>query len=359
MGILDVLLGRSKPPMFGLDIGLSSIKLVELALDKSGQYTLLHYGQEPLKKEWIKDGQIENIDEVARVLKLLITRSGTKTRQAAIAMPPSLVISKKMVLPAGLNEQELEDRVMAEANQYLPFALDEVTLDFCEIGPLENSPDDVEILIAAARKDKVEDREAVLQSAGITPLVIDLESHASRAAVSRLAELYTREIQNPMVALFEVGGQFTSVKFIRGDQLVHERDQPFGGDVLTSMISRRYSMNLEEAENNKLNNTLPEDYTSGVLEPFLDIFKSECTKALTNFYQTTVYHRVDYIFLSGGAAVVPGVGEKLADLAQGGVMVVNPFDQMQLGGNIRSSDLRKVAPSFLTACGLAMRRFTL
>src|SRR2546425_1508314 len=121
--------------MIGLDISSSSVKLVELSQDAAGDYTLERFAAESFEKGWITDGQIEKFDEVADAVKRVIAKSGTKTKNVVMAMPQSAVITKKIMLPAGLREEELELQVESEANQYIPFSLDEVSLDFCVVGP--------------------------------------------------------------------------------------------------------------------------------------------------------------------------------------------------------------------------------
>jgi type IV pilus assembly protein PilM len=154
VSLLDTLLGRKHPPMIGLDISSSSVKLVELSQNASGDYVLERFASEAFEKGWITDGQIEKFDEVAEAVKRVVSKSGTRTKQVVLAMPQSAVITKKIMLPAGLREEELEMQVESEANQYIPFSLDEVSLDFCVIGPSATSVGDVEVLIAASRKDR-------------------------------------------------------------------------------------------------------------------------------------------------------------------------------------------------------------
>ena len=155
MGLLAGLLGQRHPPMIGLDISSSSVKLVELSQNKAGEFVLERFAAESFEKGWIADGHIEKFDEVAEAVRRLMQRSGTRTRNAVLAMPTSAVITKRIMLPAGLREDEMEVQVEAEANQYIPFSLDEVSLDFCVIGPSPTSVGDVEVLIAASRKDRV------------------------------------------------------------------------------------------------------------------------------------------------------------------------------------------------------------
>ena len=227
MGFLDRLLGRKHPPMVGLDVSTSSVKLVELGQTAAGELVLERLASEPLEKGWIVDGQVEKFEEVAHAVERVITRSGTKTRQVVMAMPQSAVITKRIVLPAGLREDEMEMQVESEAHQYIPFSLDEVSLDFCVIGPNQNSPGDVDVLIAASRKDRVQDRQGLAEAAGLSPVVLDIESHASRMAMQRVLSTMPDVGPDALVALFEIGADTTSLKVLRDQELLYDRDQSF------------------------------------------------------------------------------------------------------------------------------------
>jgi type IV pilus assembly protein PilM len=357
MGILDILLGRKHPPMIGLDISSSSVKLVELSQSNNGELVLERFASEPFEKGWIADGQIEKFDEVAEAVRRVVSRSGTRTREVALAMPQSAVITKKIMLPAGLREEELELQVEAEANQYIPFSLDEVSLDFCVIGPSPTSAGDVEVLIAASRKDRVQDRQGLAEAAGLRPVVLDVESHATRTAMGRLIETLPSEGRDALVALFEIGSDTTSLKVLRNDELLYDRDQSFGGSQLTQLISRQYGFSFEEAEQKKLANDLPEDYETSVLNPFVDTLSQEIGRALQYFFTSTPHHKVHYVMLAGGTATLPSLKDRVTDLTGFACKVVNPFENMGVGSAVRESRMRREAPSYLTACGLAMRRF--
>lgn len=343
--------------MIGLDISSSSVKLVELSQSNTGEYVLERFASEPFEKGWIADGQIEKFDEVAEAVRKVVAKSGTKTKYVAMAMPQSAVITKKIMLPAGLREEDLEVQVEAEANQYIPFSLDEVSLDFCVIGPSLTSAGDVEVLIAASRKDRVQDRQGLAEAAGLKPMVLDIEAHASRLAMERLVDALPNEGQDALVALFEIGAENTSLKVLRDDELLYDRDQAFGGGQLTQLISRQYGFSFEEAEQKKLSGELPEDYPSSILNPFVDSLAQEIGRALQYFFTSTPHHKVHYIMLAGGTATLPGLKERVTELTGFAAMVVNPFEGMKLGAAVRESKLRREAPSYLTACGLAMRRF--
>ena len=343
--------------MLGLDISSSSVKLVELGQAPTGEYQLERLASEPFEKGWISEGQVERFDEVAEAVRRVVARSGTRTRRVAMAMPQSAVITKKITLPAGLREEEMEVQVEAEANQYIPFSLDEVSLDFCVVGPSPSSAGDVEVLIAASRKDRVQDRQGLAEATGLEPVVLDIESNASRLAMGRLVAALPNEGRDALVALFEIGGDTTSLKVLRDDELLYDRDQAFGGSQLTQLISRQFGLPFEEAETRKRAGDLPEDYDSVVLSPFVDSLSQEIGRALQYFFTSTPHHKVHYVMLAGGTAALPGLKDRVSDITGFASMVVNPFDGMQLGSAIRESRVRREAASYLTACGLAMRRF--
>ena len=339
--------------MIGLDISSSSVKLVELSQAVTGEFILERFASEPFEKGWIADGQIEKFDEVAEAVRKVVVKSGTRTKHVAMAMPQSAVITKKIMLPAGLREEEMEMQVEAEANQYIPFSLDEVSLDFCVVGPSPTSAGDVEVMIAASRKDRVQDRQGLAEAAGLKPAILDIESYASRLAVQRLIDGLPGEGKDALVALFEIGAENTSLKVLRDNELLYDRDQAFGGAQLTQLISRQYGFSFEEAETKKLAGDLPEDFQNTILGPFVDSLSQEIGRALQYFFTSTPHHKVHYVMLAGGTAALPGLKDRVTELTGFAALVVNPFEGMKLGSSIRESKLRREAPSYLTACGLA------
>jgi type IV pilus assembly protein PilM len=256
-----------------------------------------------------------------------------------------------------IRTRSISPQVESEANQYIPFSLDEVSLDFCVIGPSSTSAGDVEVLIAASRKERVQDRQGLAEAAGLKPVVLDIESHASRLAMSRVVAALPNQGQDALVALFEIGADTTSLKVLRDDEMLYDRDQAFGGSQLTQLISRQYGFSFEEAEAKKLSNDLPDDYESSILVPFVDSLSQEIGRALQYFFTSTPHHKVHYVMLAGGTATLPGLKDRVTELTGFASQVVNPFDHMKLGSAVRESSVRREAPSYLTACGLAMRRF--
>ena len=343
--------------MLGLDISSSSVKLVELGQNKAGKLVLERCAIVPLERGWITDGNIEKFDEVADAVRRLVKKSGTKTKNVAMALPPSAVITKKITLPGGMSDQELEMQVETEANQYIPFPLDEVSLDFCIVGPSAISGGDVDVLIAASRREKVQDIQGLAEAAGLKPVIVDVESYASRLATSRLIENLPNKGIGNIVALFEVGAQTTSMQVIRDDEVLYDRDQAFGGAQLTQLIVRQYGFSLEEAESKKRSGELPDDYDTSVLQPFVESMVQEIGRALQFFFTSTPHNKVDYVMLAGGSAALPGLTTAVTKHTTFACTLVNPFEGMEMGEGVRLKKITREAPSYLTSCGLALRRF--
>lgn len=340
-----------------MDISSSSVKLVELDADKNGNLTLVRCAVEPLERGCMVDGNIEKFDDVAEAIRRLVKKSGTRIKNVVMALPPSAVITKKTVLPDGLSEAEMEVQVESEANQYIPFSLEEVSLDFCIIGPCAHSPEDVDVLIAATRKERVQDRQGLAEAAGLKPVILDIESYASRLAAGRLIEGLPKSGRGAIVALFEIGALATSLQVIRDDEVLYDRDQVFGGAQLTQMIVRQYGFSQDEAEAKKRSGELPDDYAAVVLAPFVESMAQEITRVLQFFFTSTSHAKVHHIMLAGGASAVSGLTQAVTRHSSFSCSVVNPFEGMEMGSAVRLNRMSREAPTYLTACGLAMRRF--
>lgn len=354
---LGSVFNRQSAPLLGLDISSSSVKLVELGKNRAGTLVLERCAIEPLERGWIIDGSIEKFDEVAEALRKVVRKSGTKTRNVAMALPPSAVITKKIVLPGGMSDSELEMQVEAEANQYIPFPLDEVSLDFCVVGPSPTSAGDIEVLIAASRREKVQDIQGLAEAAGLKPVIVDVESYASRLATSRLIEYLPNKGAGSIVALFEVGALTTSMQVIRDGEVLYDRDQAFGGAQLTQLIVRQYGFSPEEAESKKRSGELPDDYLASVLSPFVESMVHEIGRALQFFFTSTPHNKVDSVMLAGGSAALSGLTDAVTKHTTFMCSLVNPFEGMEMGAGVRLQKMTREAPSYLTACGLALRRF--
>lgn len=356
--MIDFSLFRPKVrQLVGLDISSSSVKMLELSLGEKESYRIERYAIEPLPRDAVVDGNIANLDGVSEAIRRALRRMGGGVRHVAVALPTSAVITKKMIVPGGLRDQELELQVESEASQYIPFALDEVNLDFQVVGPAPGSPDEVEVLIAASRKEKVEDRVAVVEAAGLKAVVMDVESFAAEAAFELVAQRLPGGAGNKIVAVIDVGSSVMNVSVLRNGQQLYAREQSFGGNQLTQEIARQYGMSLEEAEAAKRGGSLPEDFERDLQRPFMDSLALEVSRALQFFFTSTQYNQVDHIVLAGGCAVMPGLAEVVGGRTQVPTVVANPFAGMALSSRVRPKNLLADAPSLMVACGLALRRF--
>ncbi len=351
-------LQTSTPPLIGVDISSSSVKMVELSeAPKKGGYVVERYAIEALPSDAVSDGNINNLDAVSEALRRAWKRMGTRIRNVSLALPAAAVITKRIMLPAGLREDDLEYQVESEANQYIPFALEEVNLDFQVIGPSPSNPEEVEVLLAASRKANVEDRVAAAQTAGLKAVVVDVEPYAAERAFEQIRTQLPGEAVDQCVAVVDVGANVMNVNVLRNGQSVYTRDQQIGGAQLTQQIQAAFGLSAEEAEAAKRNGGLPENYESDVLSPFRESVAMEVARALQFFYTSTQYNEVNYIVLAGGCAALAGLDEAVATRTQVSTLVANPFELMTLSSRIKPRQLQTDAPALMIACGLAMRRF--
>ena len=351
------LFGSGSRSLIGVDISSSSVKMVELGSDGKKGYRVERYTTEILPRDAVADGTIVNLEASAETVRRAWKKLGASTRDVAIALPASHVITKKIIVPAGQRESELEVLVESEANQYIPFALEEVNLDFQIIGPAPSSPDEIEVLIAASRKEKVEDRVAVVESAGLKPVVMDVESYALQASFELIEKQLPESGKGQIVALIDIGANLMNLTVLRNGQQLYTREQAFGGNQLTQDIARLFGVTFEEAEADKRRNNLPENYESELLRPFVESMALEVSRALQFFFTSTQFTQVNHIVLAGGCAILPGADEAVASRTQVNTIIANPFADMVLSDRVRANQLLADASSLMVACGLALRRF--
>jgi len=345
------------PPLIGVDISSTSVKMVELTEGSKGSYRLEGYSIAPIAKDAIVDGNITGLEQVSDAVSRAWKLLGSREKRLAMALPAAAVISKKVLMQAGLREDDMEFQVEAEANQYIPFSLDEVNIDFQVLGPAPNNPDDVEVLIAASRKEKIEDRVAAAEGAGLKVIVMDVETYATEAAYTLVSNQLPNNGADQTVMIVDIGALMMHVNVLHDNKSVYIREQSFGGGQLTQEIQRRFGLSTEEAEIAKRKGGLPESYESEVLQPFVQSLALEVARALQFFTSSTQYNRVDHILLAGGCASITGVDTAVQERAQVNTIVINPFYAMEINPRMKQQQVIADAPALMTACGLALRRF--
>jgi type IV pilus assembly protein PilM len=356
LGQLRGVFGAKSTPLIGVDISSTAVKLVELTGTKA-RPELSRYAIEPLPRDAVADGNIANLDAVSAALERALRKLGSRTKTAAAALPTSMVITKRLTLPATDRDDDLEMAVEGEANQYIPFALDEVNLDYYVIGPVANDETQIEVMIAAARREKVEDRVAALESAGLKPKVMDVEAMAVMSAYELMAEALPGKGVDQNIGVLDVGANATRFYVFRNDQQIFMRESPFGGNQLTQEIQRAYNMTGEEAEAAKRSGNLPANYDNDVLRPYVDTLAIEAARALQFFLTSSAQGQLDSMLLGGGCASIPGLTDAVSRRTNVVASVANPFSEMRLSPGVKSRQLAADAPALLVACGLAMRRF--
>lgn len=347
---------ESTPPLIGVDISSASVKMVELSGSGANQ-RVEAYASASLAKDAVVDGNITGLDQVGDAVKRAWKLLGSREKRVAIALPSAAVISKKVLMQAGLREDDMELQVEAEANQYIPFSLDEVNIDFQVLGPAPNNPDEVEVLIAASRKEKIEDRVAAVEAAGLKAVIVDVETYATEAAYALAATQLPNGGRDQTVMIVDIGAQMMHINVLHNNQSVYIREQTFGGGQLTQEIQRRFGLSSEEAEIAKRKGGLPDSYEPEVLQPFVQSLAMEVARALQFFTTSTQYNRADHILLAGGCAAISGVDLAVSTRTQVSTIIANPFNGMSVSAKIKPQQLIADAPALMIACGLAMRRF--
>lgn len=347
---------ESTPPLVGVDISATSVKMVKLAGDKRSGFQLEAYASSPLPKDAIVDGNIHDLEKVGDAVRLTWKLLGIKEKRAALALPASAVISKKVMMQTDMSEDEMSAQVESEANQYIPFSLDEVNLDFQVVSPPAKGSSESEVLIVAARKEKIEDRVAAAETANLKVDVMDVESYATEAAYSLVANQLQKSGQDQTAMIVDIGASITHINVVHNGQSIYAREQNFGGNQLTQEIQRRFGLSPEEAEIAKKKGGLPESYESEVLHPFMQLIGNEVARAL-QFFNTATHdnQKIEHVILAGGCASIAGIESTVEKITGIHTIIANPFGKMKLAGKLKPQQVAKDAPALLIACGLAMR----
>lgn len=352
------LLSRATKPLIGVDISSSAIKMLELADSGKGMRRVERYAITPLPKDALTDGNIAKSDLVEAAMAEAYKALQTKTRNVALALPASAVITKKILVPAQATESEIETQVSAEANQMAAFPLDEVSLDYQILGPSARNPDENETLIVVSRRERVEERVALAEAVGLKAVVVDVETFATLTAYEQMAFQLPDQGKNQTVAIVDIGANTTHVSVVHNHDLVYQREHVLGGNALTHEIARRFDLASEEAEDAKRKGLLPDSYESEVLQPFLDSVALEIGRAMQLFFSATSLQSVDHILLAGGCAAIPGLDDVIHGKLQTSTLIANPFAKMAVSSDhVKPRQLAADAPALFVACGLALRKF--
>ena len=355
--MLDNLWKKKTTVMVGNDIGSHAVKAVLLSQGNEG-YVLEDFAIEPMVRGAVIDREIQDIEAVGKVIAKIRQSIPMKAKEAAAAVSGQTVITKIIYMDVSLNEEELASQIEIEADSLIPYPLDEVSLDFETLDVNESDPSKVNVLLSAARTESIEARVAALEAGDFIAKVIDVESYA----VSRSHELCLAQLPDDAaektVAIVDIGATMTLFSVTKAGKHLYSRDQMFGGDQYTRSIVSYYNKSFEEAEEAKITNDLPPNYTFEVLAPFHTILMQQIRRAIQMFLTSSGLSKVDYLLVSGGTASIQDIEKLLTDELGVHTVVANPFYNMTLAESINNEELIKVAPQLTVATGLALRSFT-
>ncbi|UTW50155.1 pilus assembly protein PilM [Bacterioplanoides sp. SCSIO 12839] len=349
------LFNKKSKALIGVDISSTSVKVLELS-HNNGRYQVEAYASEPLPPNAIVEQAISNDEAVGEAIRKAVGRSRTSAKRAAIAVAGSAVITKTVQMSSKLSDDEMDLQIRAEADQYIPYPLEEVALDWEVQGESDQVPDSVDILLAACRSETVERRKDAVEYADLEAGVVDVEAFCTERAFELLqGQLDGDDIET--VAVLDIGATMTTLSVLHEGKSIYTREQLFGGRQLTEDIMRRYGLSEEEATRSKLDGDLPDDYESEVLEPFRKAVVQQVSRSLQFFYSSSQFNDVDFVVLAGGTSAIPLLAENVEEDLGVATLIANPFMNMTLSQKVNASLLANDAPSLMIACGLAMRSF--
>ena len=340
--------------LVGVDISSTTVKLLELSV-KNGRYWVESYAVMPLPENSVVEKSILNPEAVADALERVVNLANPHTTHVAIAVPTSMVIHKIIEMDADMSDEEREVQIRMDAEQYIPFPLDEVSLDFEVLPDRLANPNRVNVLLVATRTENVDTRVEVLELAGLVAKVADVESYAMERAFSVFTD--TLPMGANTVGILDIGHTMTTLSVMQKGKIIYTREQVFGGRQLTQDVQSRYGLSFEEAGRAKKERTLPDDYDTEVLEPFLDAVVQQAARSLQFFFSSSQFNEIDHILLAGGNANIPGLAKLLQQKLGYRVTIANPFLQMGFSPQIDIKKIENDASSLMVACGLALRSF--
>ncbi len=352
-----MLFSPAQKPVLGLDITTSSVKLIELSKSGSG-YRVESFAAEPTPVNAINEKAIVDVEAVGEAVRRAVKRAGARSRLAAVAISGDAAITKVIQMPVTLKEAELEGQVELQADQYIPFPMEEVSFDFEVVGAAEKDPEMLDVLLVATRTENVEQRQAAVEAAGLNVKVVDVEPFALENACTLLRHQMPDEGVDHSVAVVDFGASSTTFSVLRDLKVIYTRDFAFGGQQLTEEIMRTYGLSLEEAGRAKKEGGLPSNYQPEVLDAFIDDMTQQVSRSLQFFLASGGgREQPEQIIVCGGCANIPGVADLIASRVGIPTVTGDPLGRMKVSSKAKAQGVHKDATALLTACGLALRSF--
>jgi len=348
------MLFQKRKDVIGIDIGSSSIKMVHLK-EAKGSFQLASLGLAVLPTEAIVDNAIMDSSAIVEIVKGLVESHKLKTKNVATSVSGHSVIIRKIQLPI-MTEEEMEASIQWEAEQYIPFEISEVNLDFQILGPDANDASLMNVILVAAKKDFVNDYVALFKECGLNPQVMDIDCFA----VENVYEVNYGTTEDEIVALIDMGANSMNVNVLRGGMSVFTRDIQVGGSAYNEEIQKRLGLDNEDAETVKLGGEVADVSAEAVAEVMEDATESltqEVQRSIDFFSATSSDEKVEKVFITGGVSKVASVKTSLEKRLGVEVNVIDPWRQISFSEKDFDPEyLQAMGPVYTVAAGLAMRR---
>ena len=349
--------------ILGVDISSSAIKLIEMEPSRDG-FIVIAYGVEPLPEGVTFDREIVDVAKIARVLHSVYKKSGARSRNVAVAVSGSSIISNYIDVPSSLTSKQVEARVKLEADTIIPFPLDEINLDFAVVGQNITSKDQVRVQVVACQRDYVDRRKEVVELAGLNPVVVDIESFAFARAYQTLIDFTQNKplknsvltAKDEIVAIVDIGATQFTFLVLSNQSIIYSVEQPFGGRQLTEDIQRHYNLTWAEAGRAKRKGGLDADYAEAMLNPFKTLLIEHVTRSIQVFYSSTDTNKIDKLVLSGGVSKTDGLRDQISDAVGIPAEVIDLSKSISVSHLPSSERLTADIPAMMLAFGLALAK---
>ena len=345
---------KNRSKMVGVDIGTTSVKLVELS--RSGKSVKIDcYGYEPLPPGLIIEHQIKDSTEVGMAISRLLAKSGSKAKRAAVCVSSTNVISKTISVQSDISEDELEALVELEADRVVPYALDDVNIDYVRLGKSQQSAEEDLLQLVVCRKNVVENLTDALEQAELEPAIVDVDQMALSRVNSFVGKNKGVSTKGKTTAVMDFGSNSSRLLVFNNNRIIYSRDNPYGGRQLIDNISQKYGIQTEEASNALRKNQLASSFKKEVLKPFVKTLMQEVLRTMQFFYSSSTHNKIDQLLITGGCAQIGNIDSFIEKRTEVPTSVLNPFASVKMGNKINKDRFRKDIPNLGVATGLALR----
>ncbi|MGX9461105.1 pilus assembly protein PilM [Shewanella sp. A14] len=354
--MLSKLWKRQAPQMVGIDIGSHEIKAILLSKTADG-YKIQNHAAVPVRKGAVVDHDIRDSEAVIESLRQIKRGLSKSVKFASVAVSGSAVMTKVIYMDTSLNEEEMEAQIEIEADNLIPYSLDEVSIDFERLKPNITDPTKVDVLLSACRTENIDSRVDALDAIELDVKVVDVEAYA----LGRSAELIYGQLPDDAtqksIAMVDIGANMTTFSVVEHGETTFIREQAFGGELFTQSILSFYGMPHDEAERAKITGQLPRNYMFEVLSPFQMQLLQQIKRTLQIYCTASGREKVDYIVLCGGTAKLEGMVELLSNELNTHTIIADPFQGCLNADDVMKSQLQPNISKYMVACGLALRSY--